>query len=123
LLFGSEVQRENLILRLTSRLTSHTEQKQAILEHWIAYARECPITRANILRQLHAAASYRTAQTAPSVPVLLLAGQQDQLVNVKCSLVLAQHWCCPVRLHPTAGHDLPLDDGVWVAQQVKEWLG
>jgi hypothetical protein len=25
-------------------------------------------------------------------------------------------------LHPDAGHDLPLDDGVWVSQQVKDWL-
>jgi hypothetical protein len=24
-------------------------------------------------------------------------------------------------LHPTAGHDLPLDDGLWVASQVQAW--
>jgi len=46
----------------------------------------------------------------------------DQLVNVKCSLKLAQYWQCDIRLHPTAGHDLPLDDGVWVAKQVKDWI-
>jgi len=30
----------------------------------------------------------------------------------------------PVRLpiHPTASHDLPLDDGQWIASQVREWL-
>jgi len=122
LLFGSAVQRESLILQLTSRLKSHTEHKQAILDQWTAYAHEFPIARANILRQLRAALSYRAMTTAPPVPVLLLAGQQDQLVNVKCSLTLAQHWCCAIRLHPTAGHDLPLDDGAWVTQQVKEWL-
>jgi pimeloyl-ACP methyl ester carboxylesterase len=121
LLYGSATQRESLILRLTST-QSDIARQQAILEQWTAYARECPITRANILRQLQAALCYRAMQTAPPIPVLLLAGQQDELVNAKCSLTLAQHWRCAIRFHPTAGHDLPLDDGVWVTQQVKEWL-
>ena len=122
LLFGSAVQREELILRLTSN-QYRTQHRQEILEQWISYARGNPVTRANILRQLQAALGYRAVKTAPSMPVLLLAGRQDRLVNAKCSLTLAQHWNCPIRLHPDAGHDLPLDDGVWVAQQVKEWLG
>ena len=122
LLFGSVMQRESLVLELTSSLANNGERKQAILEQWIAYARECPITRANILRQLWAAACYRALPAAPSIPVLLLAGQQDRLVNVKCSLKLADEWDCPIRLHPAAGHDLPLDDGVWVSQQVRDWL-
>lgn len=121
LLYRSAVQRERLILRLTST-QSDTARQQAILEQWIAYARECPITRANIMRQLQAALCYRAAPTMPPTPVLLLAGLQDQLVNVKCSLSLAKDWRCVIRLHPTAGHDLPLDDGVWVTQQVREWL-
>jgi pimeloyl-ACP methyl ester carboxylesterase len=122
LLFGSAVEREHLILDVTSSIESRSENRQTILERWIAYARECPVTRANILRQLQAALRYRAAPTAPTVPVLLLAGQQDELVDVKCSLTLAQHWRCAIRLHPAAGHDLPLDDGAWVARQVKEWL-
>ena len=123
LFFGTADQRESLILRLTSRLKSHSEQRQAILELWNAYARECPITRANIFRQLRAAARYRVSLAAPSVPVMLLASRQDELVDAKCSLTLAQHWRCIIRLHPTAGHDLPLDDGGWVIQQVREWKG
>jgi pimeloyl-ACP methyl ester carboxylesterase len=123
LLFGTSDQREKLILRLTSRLKFHSEHRQAILEQWAAYARECPVTRANILRQLRAAASYRIASAAPSVPILLLSSQQDGLVDVRSSLTLAQLWHCTIRLHPTAGHDLPLDDCDWVSQQVKEWIG
>lgn len=122
LMLGSTVQRESLILKLTSSLTSDAERKRTMLEQWAAYAREFPVTRANILRQLFAAASYRAPAVSPSAPVLLLAGQQDRLVDAKCSLALAQHWRCPISLHPTAGHDLPLDDSVWVTQQVKEWL-
>ena len=122
MLFGSAEQRESLILDLTSRLASRGACRKEIIERWTAFAREFPVTRANILRQLWAAASYRAVLTAPGLPVLLLAAQQDRLVNVKCSLTLAQRWHCALRVHPAAGHDLPLDDGGWVVQQVSEWL-
>lgn len=122
LLFGSIAQRERLILRLTSTQTRSEQQQATLLEQWIAFAHSSPVTRINVLRQLRAANSYRAASTAPSVPLLLLAAQQDRLVSVRCSLTLAQRWGCAIRLHPTSGHDLPLDDGVWVTQQVKKWL-
>jgi pimeloyl-ACP methyl ester carboxylesterase len=54
--------------------------------------------------------------------LLLLGGQQDRLVNVQCSNTLAQRWHSPLRLHPTAGHDLPLDDAAWVIRQITQWL-
>jgi pimeloyl-ACP methyl ester carboxylesterase len=119
LISDSAAQRENLILRLTS--TQSSGRRQEILKLWLVYAREYPVARANILRQLQAALCYRAASTAPLVPVLLLAALHDQLVNVKCSLTLAQHWRCAVRIHPTAGHDLPLDAGVWVIEKINEW--
>jgi alpha-beta hydrolase superfamily lysophospholipase len=121
LLHDSPAQRERLVLRLTSNLKS-TEQQQAILEQWIAYARECPVTRANILCQLTAAARFRASTHPPAIPTLLLAAQQDHLVDVQCSLTLARQWNCPLRIHPTAGHDIPLDDSDWVTQRVREWL-
>jgi pimeloyl-ACP methyl ester carboxylesterase len=122
LLIGSAARRERFILQITSRLKNRMEHKQAILDQWIAYAEEYPVTRANFLRQLRAAVCYRAAPAVPAMPVLLLAGQQDQLVNANCSRALAQQWHCAIRLHSTAGHDLPLDDGAWVTRQIKEWV-
>lgn len=122
LISDSVFQREELILHLTSTLERSELQRAKLLEQWTSYACEFPVTRANILRQLRAAISYRAAPTKPPVPLLLLAAQQDRLVSVKCSQTLARLWGCPIRLHPVAGHDLPLDDGFWVAQQAKEWL-
>lgn len=119
---ASIMQREALILRLTSTQQRSAAQRSALLEQWAGYARECPVTRANMLRQLLAAAAYRSVKSRPSVPVLLLAGQQDHLVDVRCTLRLALSWQCPIVLHPNAGHDLPLDNGNWVAQQVHAWL-
>lgn len=122
LLCGTTAQREALILQLTS-MKNRTQREQAeLLAQWISYAQECPVTRTNILRQLLAAMTYRPTAEIPVVPVLLLAGEQDHLVNVQCSITLAQRWGAVIRLHPTAGHDLPLDDGAWVAQQMQSWL-
>lgn len=53
--------------------------------------------------------------------MLLLAGAADQLVDPESSRRLAQCWRAPLRLHPTAGHDLPLDARQWVAAQVASW--
>jgi pimeloyl-ACP methyl ester carboxylesterase len=121
LLLGSSSQRERLILKLSSE-RSRIENLHRIREQWISYAQEYPVTPGNILRQLNAAAKYHPAKAAPHNNVLLLAGQKDQLVNVRCSLTLAKEWGCAIRLHPHAGHDLPLDDGPWVIQQIQEWL-
>lgn len=125
LILGSVAQREALILRLTSNLTGVKNSKCAeeILQKWRLYATEYPITRANILRQLLAAMRYRAQAKSPAVPILLLAGLQDKLVNPECSLSLSKKWTCAIKTHPEAGHDLPLDDGAWVTQAIKEWLG
>jgi pimeloyl-ACP methyl ester carboxylesterase len=121
LLTGSLEQREALILRLTS--THYGSQREAaILAQWITYARQCPVTRTNILRQLLAAIRYRATPDKPAPDLLLLAGQRDALVNVQCSKTLAQRWHCALRLHPDAGHDLPLDDATWVIEQITDWL-
>ncbi len=119
---GATARREELVMRLTSNIASQSGQRHAILGQWVSYAQEHPPARANMLRQLIAAARYRGGQTPPSIPVLLLGSAQDRLVDVRSTLALARQWDCPVRLHPASGHDLPLDDGDWVAQQVTEWL-
>jgi pimeloyl-ACP methyl ester carboxylesterase len=56
------------------------------------------------------------------VPVLVLASAGDRLVDPGCSRSLAKAWKLPIAVHPTAGHDLALDDGPWVAAEVKRWL-
>ena len=123
LIHGSIFRREALILRLTSNQKRSKHQQQQLIDQWETFARECPVSRTNILRQLYAAMTFRTSTTSPRVPLFLLGGLNDHLVNVSCSSALANRWNCPIQLHPTAGHDLTLDDGEWVAQRVKEWLG
>ena len=111
--------REPTILRLTS---NRHGADQALLKEWNAIARSAPVARANAVRQLAAAARYRAPATRPAAALLVLASRGDRLVDPCCSQRLAQAWQAPLRLHADAGHDLPLDDGAWVARMVADWL-
>lgn len=111
---------EDIILRLTS---NRVDERRAVLEAWAAVRAQRPVSPANAMCQLIAAASYRAPIQAPPVPVLLLASQHDQLVASRCSQALARAWGCPLQMHPFAGHDLPLDDPQWVIDGVCGWLG
>lgn len=108
---------ERTVLRLTSN-----HARDEVLPHWFKMRQERPASRANALRQLVAAARFRAPQAIPPAPTLLLASAQDHLVSMACSKAMARHWHCDLRVHPSAGHDLPLDDGPWVAKQVREWM-
>jgi pimeloyl-ACP methyl ester carboxylesterase len=110
--------RERAILELTS---ARAAELQSVLPSWVAYSRECPVSSIGALRQLVAAARFKALEK-PAVPQLFLAGAGDRMVHPDCSHRLARAWDADFFLHPSAGHDLTLDDGDWVAQTVKTWL-
>jgi pimeloyl-ACP methyl ester carboxylesterase len=114
----NDLARERTVLTLTSRRPVDA----ALLQAWTSYRRERPVTPANALRQLWAAARYEAPQANPFARVLLLGSLGDGLVDARCTRALATRWACERREHPWAGHDLPLDDAAWVAQQVREWV-
>ncbi len=108
---------ERAILQMTSN-----RRDTSVLPLWISWRLANPVTPRNALRQLSAAAQFEAPSDAPLVPTLLLASANDQLVSVRCSRVLARQWVCPLVEHPSAGHDVALDDGKWVTDQVRAWL-
>jgi pimeloyl-ACP methyl ester carboxylesterase len=116
--FGGAQRQEHTILRLTSKRHG---SDAALAQRWVGYQKEAPVSRANALRQLLAAARYRAPAAKPRVPMLIVASQGDRLVDVACSQALAQAWSVPCALHFDAGHDLPLDEGAWLAARVAEW--
>ena len=111
------LQWEATILRMTTN-HSHSE----VLPAWCTWRVQHPVALRNVWRQLWAAARYQAPLGQPSTATLVLASAQDQLVAVDCSVALAQRWGVPLLIHASAGHDLCLDDGPWVAQQVRAWL-
>jgi alpha-beta hydrolase superfamily lysophospholipase len=110
---------ERLILRLTCR---NPAAGAAVLDDWIRVRRTRPVSTLNALRQLLAAARFVATSTAPTVPMLVLASRQDKLVDWRCSQDLAGCWRTDFAICQAAGHDLTLDDGPWVADQIGRWL-
>ncbi|WP_372861652.1 alpha/beta fold hydrolase [Spongiibacter sp.] len=106
---------EQAILRLVSNTQPVT---LALLNQHCELRRRHPALRRNVLRQLWAAARFRApAALAPHQQLLLVASRADRMVSWRCSVKLAQRYQCALRLHNSAGHDLPIDDGDWLIQQ------
>lgn len=111
------------IERTTMHMTTrHPATPDRTLEHWMNLRTAHPVTATNAWRQLWAALRYRAPLVPPPVAVLLLQGLGDQLVSPRCTQALLARWQCAHAAHPTAGHDLPLDAGPWVAEQVMHWV-
>ena len=112
-------QREAAVLALTS---GNPGAHASVLEEWNALRAAHPVSTANAMRQLIAAARFLAPATRPPVPMLVLTSACDRLVHPVCSRQLAHHWSTDLAVHPDAGHDLTLDDGDWVLAQIDEWL-
>jgi pimeloyl-ACP methyl ester carboxylesterase len=109
---------EELTFKLTSGLPLPPVH---LIDRWVAIRQSRPVSRWNALWQLIAAVRYQAPLIAPDA-TLVMVGAGDRLVNSRCSRAIAERWHCPIVIHPTAGHDLPLDDGVWVVKEVCKWL-
>lgn len=118
LLDRSAAGRERRLFDLTCNRTAGRDQ---VIAAWAAIRQSRPVSAGNGFRQLLAAARFRAPSRA-QVPTLLLAGGGDRLVDPRCSRAIARRWGCPLVVHPDAGHDLPQDDGPWVADRIRLWL-
>lgn len=116
---GSGRQVETAILRMTTR---RVPDPDAVIEEWLRWRQENPVSRRNALIQLLAAARYRAPRQRPLDRILLLAGGADRLVDPQCSADMARIWDVPLQIHAEGGHDLPLDDQAWVLQRIRDWL-
>lgn len=122
LLTADSVHDEELaIVRLVSNRPDQDRLLTAL--DWTKIHLQRPISFKNSFRQISAAALYRPDGRRPDKPVLLLSSLGDRLVSPACSSAMQQKWQLQLRSHPTAGHDLPLDAGDWVLDQLKSWVG
>ena len=110
--------REHSILKLTANLKRNAPD---ILRQWRQWQHQCPVSPANASNQLYAAARFKIGKQKPAIPILVVCSQADRLVDYRCSLALQHHWHTDYRQHPTAGHDLPLDDPTWLTETIRDW--
>jgi pimeloyl-[acyl-carrier protein] methyl ester esterase len=113
------MERERQILKMVS-------QRPERYDEWAkAFAKiveDRPVALPAIARQFKAAWTYRPPRQAPDVPSLLLSSAADAMVHPGCSLALASDWKAPIQYHPSAGHDLTLDEPQWVASAVSQFI-
>jgi len=111
--------RELTIIRCVANSREHEEETA---KTWASIQVKRPVRVCNTLRQLYAAAHYRPSNEKPGKPILLINARGDRLVAPDCSEAIQAEWKLPLKTHPWGGHDLPLDDGDWIAKTLKQWL-
>jgi pimeloyl-[acyl-carrier protein] methyl ester esterase len=109
--------KERQILKMVSNLKAHDPSVRKTLT---AIAKEKQVTPAKMIRQLAAAMRFQSPQKI-DVPTLVLASIKDAMVDVRCSKSIAERLSAPIKFHPTAGHELTLDDPAWVAEKIREF--
>lgn len=110
-------EREKQILNWIS---NRADRREEVLQEWVQIQLTRPVSKANLLLQLTAASRFEAPKSLP-IPVLVLASRQDRMVHPDCSQAIADLYGAKIVYHPTAGHDLPLDAGAWVATMISEW--
>lgn len=117
--FRTVAAHEAAALRLTSNRP--VEELAELAATWARYQREAGPLDASVLGQAAAAATFRLPARIP-VPLLVLASKGDRLADYRMAERITARFGAASAVHPDAGHDLPLDDGPWVCEQIEKWL-
>lgn len=117
-LFSAANTREAQVLNIVS---NHSADYAQHLNQWLSIQQQRPISRATIVTMLRAAAQFRPQPTC-AVDGLVLASERDRMVSVRASEAIARQFKWPIEKHPSAGHDLPMDDSGWLAQKLAGWI-
>jgi pimeloyl-ACP methyl ester carboxylesterase len=109
----SDIQnQEKIILQLTSNKSNET---QSYLKSFTNFATEHKILRFNIIRQLILANRIRITNF-PNIPLIIIVSENDRLVSSHCSKIIFKVLGGSLHCHPSAGHDLPLDEPDWLLE-------
>ncbi len=118
MLMLSGAARQRVILNLTS---NRYIDNPKLLYSWQRWQRQYPISLASIKNQLLAAAGFSLC-TRPPQPILIVSSKADRLVDYRCSLYLQHLWHTDYQHHNSAGHDIALDEPVWLVHIIQHWL-
>jgi hypothetical protein len=96
------------------------DELDPLAEQWTRWQAEAGPKRESVRNQILATTRFR-APDRVATPLLVVTSIGDRMVSYRCSVEIARTLGAPIRMHTTAGHDLPLDDTDWVIDQVTEW--
>ncbi len=109
---------EEAILKITS---NKFEQNEKYLSFFARFALVHKVTRSNFFRQLILAKNIHLHQF-PNMKLNVLSSAKDRLVHSSCSGEISKGLKGNLVVHPTAGHDLPLDEPQWLIEQLMKNL-
>lgn len=112
--FESEVS----LLDATTNLLSR-EQK---IEFAKRFRESAQTQRKNIFCQLIASAKFSFPKNLNAASTTVVYSKADRLVASECSIRLADHFGFKTWTHPTAGHDLFLDDPDWFISNLRQYF-
>lgn len=108
------VAREHRLLRM---MTNHRAGDEALARAFAEIARTAPVSMSVMTAQLMAAMRFQ-APAEVEARLEFLVSAADQFVDPSCSYRLAERYRAPIRVHPSAGHELALDDPDWVVSEL-----
>lgn len=116
-IFDSPEIRERTLLEQT---TSGRTPIADIERRWASFALPRKKVIPVALAQIKAAMKYKLYERLKT-PVYVLTSKNDQLASTRCSEKISQFLDVPLRSHEWAGHDLTLEDPMWVCDRMKEF--
>ncbi len=111
--------RERLILNMVSN--NHINDEN-ILGDWVKIQKERPVHKQSAINQIKAALTFTPPINKPNIPIKIITSKADRMVSYKCSQNIAKRWNAPIAIHQTAGHDIPIDEPVWLKDEIKAFL-
>lgn len=106
--------RETQVLKL---ITNKTEITNKLLNDMVTVSKEMHLTKKIFFKQLFAASKFVLPEKI-NIPLVVLSSKTDRFTSYKCSEAIAKKYNVPFHLHPSAGHDLPMDDPAWVISKI-----
>ncbi|MEM9328740.1 MAG: hypothetical protein AAGA85_23945, partial [Bacteroidota bacterium] len=110
--------REKAFLDINSNLNTSND---SLLNAWVELQQQHPVAKSALLKQTLAGMVYTPEITSPSARVLIVGSQADKIVASSCLQNVANALDSKLYLHPTAGHGLPIDAPIWLADTVSSW--
>lgn len=104
------LEKEQVILSITS---NKRENYDRYLERFTDFSKKHRIKRSNFVRQLKLAGNIHVHEL--KVPLTVICSEGDRLCASDCSKAIARRYEARLIVHPSAGHDLPLDEPEWLA--------
>lgn len=113
-LYLNPKKREKLILEMTVNNNDIIKQN---IDLFTQIAIQSPVKKSNLLRQLLLANSIKITHPL-TVPLKVVLSKNDRLVHSSCSIQIAAAFGAEMYVHPSAGHDLPLEAPHWLADVI-----